>query len=143
MLARPTQPPGGIHAPPLGVARVVGGWGTLDQRTSPTCQAGMDPAWWVGGAREHFTSSLCDVRGAVNSSIFLDTGVLSSSGPSDYYIIIIDSSSHITKTRIKMGGYWVGEVRWASAPHPPTRRATPPGWAETNFPRVSNLPSRH
>ena len=37
----------------------------------------------MGGAREHFTSSLCDVRGAVNNSIFLDTGVLSSRGPSD------------------------------------------------------------
>ena len=43
----------------------------------------MDPAWWVGGAREHFAYSLCDVRGAVNNGIFLDTGVLSSSGPSD------------------------------------------------------------
>ena len=43
----------------------------------------MDPAWWVGGVREHISSSLCDVRGAVNNGIFLDTGVLLSSGPSD------------------------------------------------------------
>ena len=51
----------------------------------------MDPAWWVGGVREHISSSLCDVRGAVNNSIFLDTGVLSSSGPSDLTLFPKDS----------------------------------------------------
>ena len=35
-----------------GVARLVGGWGALAQRTSPTCQAGLDPAWWVGEVRK-------------------------------------------------------------------------------------------
>ena len=69
--------------PLWGVARLVGGWGTLAQRTSPTCQAGLDPAWWVGGARENISSSLCDASGAVNNGMFLDTGVLSSRGPSD------------------------------------------------------------
>ena len=69
----------------------MGGWGTLAQRTSPTCQAGLNPAWWVGGAREHFAYSLCDVRGAVNNGIFLNTGVLSSSGPSDLTLFPKDS----------------------------------------------------
>ena len=43
----------------------------------------MDPAWWVGGARENISSSLCDASVAVNNGMFLDTGVLSSRGPSD------------------------------------------------------------
>ena len=35
------------------VTRLVGGWGLLAQRTSPTCQAGLDPACWVGGWVRH------------------------------------------------------------------------------------------
>ena len=61
----------------------MGGWVALGLRTSPTCQAGLDPAWWVGGARENISSSLCDASVAVNNGMFLDTGVLSSRGPSD------------------------------------------------------------
>ena len=53
---------------PLRLPQSLTEGGALAQRTSPTCQAGMDPAWWVGGAREHISSRLCDVRGVVNNN---------------------------------------------------------------------------
>ena len=37
----------------------------------------------MGGTRENISSSRCDASGAVNNGMFLDTGVLSSRGPSD------------------------------------------------------------
>ena len=61
------------------------------RRATPRC--GVLPAWQVGGSRwacaphpptaRDISSSLCDARGPVNNGMFLDTGVLSSRGPSD------------------------------------------------------------
>ena len=61
-LAHLTRLPGGHES------RLVGGW----------------------GARAYFCQSW-DVRVAVNNGIFLDTGVLSSSGPSDLTLFPKDS----------------------------------------------------
>ena len=73
--------------PRQGVARLVEGWGALAQRYSPTIQAGLDPAWRVGEARERSTSSLCEVGGP-ESMIFLPQSVSTSAFANSHFIQI-------------------------------------------------------
>ena len=70
-----------------GVARLVEGWGALAQRYSTTIQAGLDPAWWVGEARERSTSSLCEAGGP-ESMIYLPQNASTCAFANNHFIQI-------------------------------------------------------
>ena len=138
--------------PRQGVARLVEGWGALAQRYSPTIQAGLDPAWWVGEARQHIVSSLCEVGGPA-SIINLPHCVLMCFCKSSVCVQLKSQYACMphspTRRDPSLPGRLVRCARPARPNHPPDGQHPAAGccpctrWAETNYPSVINqLPAR-